>query len=87
MFKVNNKDTVGVFIVNFEHISHLFLLSLLNLYKNIVWGAITYWHINFRQMENGKMMQEELRRCSGFFINFKQYLLADNWYLICARHL
>ena len=28
MFKVNNKD--GVFIVNFEQISHLFLLLTLN---------------------------------------------------------
>ena len=40
MFKVNNKDTrmkrrSGVFIVNFEHISHLvlvFLLLTLNMY-------------------------------------------------------
>ena len=30
MFKVNNKDTrTGVFIVNFEHISHLILVFLL----------------------------------------------------------
>ena len=32
MFRVNNKDTKktsGVFIVNFEHISHLFLVFLL----------------------------------------------------------
>ena len=30
MFKVNNKDTrTGVFIVNFEHISHLALVFLL----------------------------------------------------------
>ena len=32
MFKVNNKDTSrrsGVFIVNFEHVSHLFLVFLL----------------------------------------------------------
>ena len=36
MFKVNNKNTIttpecrsGVFIVNFEHISHLFLVFLL----------------------------------------------------------
>ena len=30
MFKVNNKDTrTGVFIVNFEHISHLVLVFLL----------------------------------------------------------
>ena len=28
MFKVNNKDTI-VFIVNFEHISHLVLVLLL----------------------------------------------------------
>ena len=36
MFKVNNKDT-SVFIVNFEHISHLvlvFLLLTLNIYTN-----------------------------------------------------
>ena len=33
MFKVNNKDSSGVFIVNFEHISYLaqvFLLLTLN---------------------------------------------------------
>ena len=32
MFKVNNKDTrrrSGIFIVNFEHISHLVLVFLL----------------------------------------------------------
>ena len=29
MFKVNNKDTTGVFIVNFEHISHLALVFIL----------------------------------------------------------
>ena len=29
MFKVNNKDTTGVFIVNLEHISHLVLVLLL----------------------------------------------------------
>ena len=33
MFKVNNKNTVrrrsGVFIINFEHILHLFLVFLL----------------------------------------------------------
>ena len=26
MYKVNNKDTTGEFIVNFEHISHLVLV-------------------------------------------------------------
>ena len=34
MFKVNNKDTRGVFIVNFEYISHhvlVFLLLTLNM--------------------------------------------------------
>ena len=32
MFKVNNKDTSGVFIVNFEHILHLILVfSIVNL--------------------------------------------------------
>ena len=38
MFKVNNKDTrtmplasFGVFIVNFEHISHLVLMFLVNI--------------------------------------------------------
>ena len=30
MFKVNNKDTCsGVFIINFEHVSHLVLVFLL----------------------------------------------------------
>ena len=29
MFKANNKDTTGVFIVNFEHISHLALVFIL----------------------------------------------------------
>ena len=31
MFKVNNKDTScsGIFIINFEHISHLVLVFLL----------------------------------------------------------
>ena len=29
MFKVNNKDRFGIFIVNFEHISHLVLVFLL----------------------------------------------------------
>ena len=36
MFKVNNKETSGVFIVNFEHIPHLALVFLLlTLWKNI----------------------------------------------------
>ena len=29
MFKVNNKNTDGVFVVNFEHISRVFLVILL----------------------------------------------------------
>ena len=47
MFKVNNKETrtthwhhSGVFIVNFEHISNLFLVFLL-LTLNIYWEVVT----------------------------------------------
>ena len=41
MFKVNNKDTrclFGVFIVNFEYISHLFLVFLLLALKYLIAG-------------------------------------------------
>ena len=45
MFKVNNKNTrttlmslSGVFIVNFEHISHLFLVSIADIEQvNVSW--------------------------------------------------
>ena len=50
MFKVNNKNTKttgmsssGVFIVNFEYISHLFLVFLLlNLIKHMLAGRPTF---------------------------------------------
>ena len=57
MFKVNNKDTrclFGVFIVNFEYISHLFLVFLLLALKYLIagWdqslmGVIIVWLCNF----------------------------------------
>ena len=39
MFKVNHWRRSGVFIVNFEHISHLVLVFLLlTLYKDVNYG-------------------------------------------------
>ena len=45
MFKVNNKDTrttpwgrSGVFLVNFEHISHLVLVVLLLTFEHVIAG-------------------------------------------------
>ena len=57
MFKVNNKDTrclFGVFIVNFEYISRLFLVFLLLALKYLIAGwdqslmqVIIVWLCNF----------------------------------------
>ena len=53
MFKVNNKNNrttsmtfSGVFIVNFEHISHIFLFFILDFeHVNVSWvGSITQVH-------------------------------------------
>ena len=69
MFKVNNKDTrikiwyrSGIFIVNFEHISHLVLLfPLLTLIVNsIVSIVIAGW-------------DPAILEC---FLSFRQYLYA-----------
>ena len=50
MFEVNNKDTrptsIGVFIVNFEHISQLVLVFLLTLSKQMPTGYNSCLGIN-----------------------------------------
>ena len=45
MFKIKNKDSrSGVFIVNFEHVSHLFLVFLLLTLVNTGWGKYCILH-------------------------------------------
>ena len=60
MFKVNSKNTrmsscrSGVFIVNFEHISHLFFsVSIVDLEQiNVCWEAT--WGLRLDRIENNK---------------------------------
>ena len=60
MFKVNNKNT-DFFIVNFEHISHLFLVFLLlTLNKSVLAG---YWDDS----------EDELKRCVAMKQSFNFY--------------
>ena len=40
MFKVNNKNTDSVFIVNFEHISRVFLVILLLILNKKIFARV-----------------------------------------------
>ena len=40
MFKVNNKDSKDVFVVNFEHILYLFLLFLLSTLNSEIFAGL-----------------------------------------------
>ena len=73
MFKANNKNTrttscrSGVFIVTFEHISHLFLVFLfLTLNKQILTGCS---YIQALLLKKGSLLQE--RRSGVFIIAFE----------------
>ena len=52
MFKVNNKDTrttpvarFGVFIINFEHISHLVSLSSVSIHPSQLTGSFDFFFL------------------------------------------